>query len=210
MQNDGNLKKIGGVLLRFVSYSIALLVVAKIIEIDILDQSVKEGGFVERSQELLVFTSAIIAAAIGLKHPRIRTLSYVFSTTAVIALIREMDAFLENNLFDKAWQVLALVVILPTLWFVCKNFNKPMDQFYGIFNTFSFGLMFSGTIIVHVFARLFGRDSVWIAMMTEEKYVRTVKDVAEEGIELLGYAIALMGVIELALLFSTSKSEESN
>ena len=49
MQNDGNLKKIGGVLLRFVSYSIALLVVAKIIEIDILDQSVKEGGFVERS-----------------------------------------------------------------------------------------------------------------------------------------------------------------
>ena len=210
MQNDGNLKKIGGVLLRFVSYSIALLVVAKIIEIDMLDQSVKEGGFVERSQELLVFTSAIIAAAIGLKHPRIRTLSYVFSTTAVIALIREMDAFLENNLFDKAWQVLALVVILPTLWFVCKNFNKLMDQFYGIFNTFSFGLMFSGTIIVHVFARLFGRDSVWIAMMTEEKYVRTVKDVAEEGIELLGYAIALMGVIELALLFSTSKSEESN
>ena len=210
MQNDGNLKKIGGVLLRFVSYSIALLVVAKIIEIDMLDQSVKEGGFVERSQELLVFTSAIIAAAIGLKHPRIRTLSYVFSATAVIALIREMDAFLENNLFDKAWQVLALVVILPTLWFVCKNFNKLMDQFYGIFNTFSFGLMFSGTIIVHVFARLFGRDSVWIAMMTEEKYVRTVKDVAEEGIELLGYAIALMGVIELALLFSTSKSEESN
>ena len=128
----------------------------------------------------------------------------------MIALIREMDAFLENNLFDKAWQVLALVVILPTLWFVCKNFNKLMDQFYGIFNTFSFGLMFSGTIIVHVFARLFGRDSVWIAMMTEEKYVRTVKDVAEEGIELLGYAIALMGVIELALLFSTSKSEESN
>ena len=210
MQNDGNLKKIGGVLLRFVSYSIALLVVAKIIEIDMLDQSVKEGGFVERSQELLVFTSAIIAAAIGLKHPRIRTLSYVFSATAVIALIREMDAFLENNLFDKAWQVLALVVILPTLWFVCKNFNKLMAQFYGIFNTFSFGLMFSGTIIVHVFARLFGRDSVWIAMMTEEKYVRTVKDVAEEGIELLGYAIALMGVIELALLFSTSKSEESN
>ena len=44
MQNDGNLKKIVSVLLRFVSYGAVLFVVAKIIEIDMLDQSVKEGG----------------------------------------------------------------------------------------------------------------------------------------------------------------------
>ena len=36
--------------------------------------------------------------------------------------------------------------------------------------------------------------------MTEEKYMRSVKDVAEEGIELLGYAIILMGTVELFLL----------
>ena len=46
--------------------------------------------------------------------------------------------------------------------------------------------------------------------MTEEKYIRAVKDTAEEGVELLGYAIVLMGVIELALLFSSSKGEESD
>ena len=210
MQNDGNLKKIVSVLLRFVSYGAVLFVVAKIIEIDMLDQSVKEGGFVERSQELLLFALATLAAVIGFKHPQIRTFSYVFSATAVVALIREMDAFLENNLFDKAWQVLALVVILPTLWFVYKNLSKFIEQLYGVFNTFSFGLMFSGTIIIHVFARLFGRKSVWTSLMTEEKYIRAVKDTAEEGVELLGYAIVLMGVIELALLFSSSKIEESD
>lgn len=210
MQNDGNLKKIVSVLLRFVSYGAVLFVVAKIIEIDMLDQSVKEGGFVERSQELLLFALATLAAVIGFKHPQIRTFSYVFSATAVVALIREMDAFLENNLFDKAWQVLALVVILPTLWFVYKNLSKFIDQLYGVFSTFSFGLMFSGTIIIHVFARLFGRKSVWTSLMTEEKYIRAVKDTAEEGVELLGYAIVLMGVIELALLFSSSKGEESD
>ena len=210
MQNDGNLKKIVSVLLRFVSYGAVLFVVAKIIEIDMLDQSVKEGGFVERSQELLLFALATLAAVIGFKHPQIRTLSYVFSATSVVALIREMDAFLENNLFDKAWQLLALVVILPTLWFVYRNLSKFIDQLYGIFNTFSFGLMFSGTIIIHVFARLFGRKSVWTSLMTEEKYIRAVKDTAEEGVELLGYAIVLMGVIELALLFSSSKGEESD
>ena len=90
-----------------------------------------------------------------------------------------------------------------------KNRSKLIDQVYGISNTFSFGLMFAGTIIIHAFARLFGRESAWTTLMPEENYVRAVKDAAEEGVELLGYAIVFMGAIELALLFSASKSEES-
>ena len=209
MQNESDLKKIGSVLLRFVSYGIILLMVAKIIEIDMQDQSVTEGSLVENSQEILVFINAVLVAVIGFKRPQIRVFSYVFSAIAVVSLIREMDAFLENNLFDKAWQTLALIVIVPTLWFVFKNRSKLIDQVYGISNTFSFGLMFAGTIIIHAFARLFGRESAWTTLMTEENYVRAVKDAAEEGVELLGYAIVFMGAIELALLFSASKSEES-
>ena len=208
MLNDGDLKKIGSVLLRFVSYGAILLVIGKIIEIDMRDQAVLEGSLVENSQEFLVFINAVLIAVIGFKHPRIREFSYFFSAIAVVSLIREMDAFLENNLFDKAWQTLALVVILPTLWFAYMNRSKLIDQLYGIFNTFSFGLMFAGTIIIHVFGRLFGRESVWMVLMTEEHYIRAVKDTAEEGVELLGYAIVFMGAIELALLFSTSKNEQ--
>ena len=208
MQNNVDLKKIGSVLLRFVSYGLILLVVAKIIEIDMLDQSVKEGELIENSQEILVFITAVIAAVVGYKHPRIRVFSYVFSAIAVVSLIREMDKYLEINLFDKAWQTLALVVILPTLWFAYKNRSKFIDQLYGIFNTFSFGLMFTGAIIIHVFARLFGRQSIWKTLMTEENYIRAIKDAVEEGVELMGYAIIFMGAIELALLFSTSKSEQ--
>ena len=210
MLNDGDLKKIGSVLLRLVSYSIVLFVVAKVIEFDMLKQSVKEGSFVENSQELLVFITAAIAAVIGFKHPRIREFSYVFSAVAVVTLIREKDLFLENNLFDNAWQLFAIIVILPTVWFVYRNLSKLIDQLHGISNTFSFGLIFSGAIIIHVFSRLFGRESIWIALMTEEKYIRSVKDASEEAIELLGYAIIFMGVVELALLFSASKSEQSS
>ena len=47
-----------------------------------------------------------------------------------------------------------------------------------------------------------------MVLMTEEHYIRAVKDTAEEGVELLGYAIVFMGAIELALLFSTSKNEQ--
>lgn len=210
MQNDGSLKKIGSVLLRLVTYSVVLVVVSKIIEVDMLKRSIKEGSFVESSQELLLFLTAVIAAVTGFKRPRIRIFAYVFSAVAVVAQIREMDAFLENNLFDKAWQLFAIVVILPTLWFMYKNLSQLIDQLYSIFNTFSFGLMFSGAIIIHVFSRFFGRASAWKALMTEQKYLRDVKDTAEEGVELLGYAIVFMGIIELALLFSASKNDHPN
>ena len=208
MQNESDLKKIGSVLLRFVSYGIVLLMVATIIEIDMQDQSVTEGSLVENSQEFLAFFSAILVAVIGFKRPQITAFSYIFSAISVVSLIREMDAFLENNLYDKAWQTLALIVIVPTLWFVYKNRSKLIDQVYGISNTFSFGLMFAGTIIIHTFARLFGRESAWTTLMTEENYARAVKDAAEEGVELLGYAIVFMGATELALLFSTSSKSE--
>ena len=210
MQNDGDLKKIGSVLLRMACYGAVLFVVAKIIEVDMLKQSVREGSFTECSQEILVFLTAVVAAVVGFMKPRIRALAYVFSAIALVSLIREMDAFLESNLFDNAWQLFAIIVILPTVWFVYRNLSKLIDQLHGISNTFSFGLIFSGAIIIHVFSRLFGRESIWIALMTEEKYIRSVKDASEEAIELLGYAIIFMGVVELALLFSASKSEQSS
>lgn len=210
MQNDGDLKKIGSVLLRMACYSAVLFVAAKIIEVDMLKQSVREGSFTECSQEILVFLTAVVAAVVGFMKPRIRALAYVFSAIALVSLIREMDAFLESNLFDNAWQLFAIIVILPTLWFAYKNLSKLINQFYDISITFSFGLILVGAIILHVFSRLFGRASVWKALMTEEKYIRAVKDTAEEGTELLGYAIIFMGVIELALLFSTRKKEQAN
>ena len=77
MQNDGSLKKIGSVLLRLVTYSVVLVVVSKIIEVDMLKRSIKEGSFVESSQELLLFLTAVIAAVTGFKRPRIRIFAYV-------------------------------------------------------------------------------------------------------------------------------------
>ena len=125
----------------------------------------------------------------------------------MVSLIRELDGFLETHLFEYAWQLLAFCVVLPTLWFVFRNLSRFVSQISHLSNTFAFGLLFSGTLVVYVFARLFGRAVIWKALMTEEKYMRSVKDVAEEGIELLGYTIILMGTIELFLLCLPSPND---
>ena len=55
--------------------------------------------------------------------------------------------------------------------------------------------MMAGFITTFVFSRLFGRSIFWQAVM-EEQYFRSVKNAAEEGTELLGYGLMLIGAIE--------------
>ena len=54
-------------------------------------------------------------------------------------------------------------------------------------------------LVTYVFSRLYGRSDFWEAIL-QEHYVRTFKDAAEEVVELLGYALILIAVIELTLL----------
>ena len=200
MEDNADLKKACSILVRFLVYGGALLAIAKIIESDMTKQSIKENSLVEISQELIVLFTAIVAGVTGFRYAQIRTAAYVFAAIAVVSLIRELDGFLETHLFEYAWQLFAFCVVLPTLWFVFRNLSRFVSQISHLSNTFAFGLLFSGTLVVHVFSRLLGRAVIWEALMTEEKYIRSVKDVAEEGIELLGYTIILMGTIELFLL----------
>ncbi|WP_027962458.1 hypothetical protein [Halomonas halodenitrificans] len=51
----------------------------------------------------------------------------------------------------------------------------------------------------YVFSRLYGRGDFWEAVL-QENYVRDFKSGAEEVVELFGYALLLIAVIEFVLL----------
>ncbi|MDP1086466.1 transporter, partial [Klebsiella pneumoniae] len=66
-------------------------------------------------------------------------------------------------------------------------------------NSFSFGLFAAGFLTTYVFSRLYGRQDFWRAVL-QENYLRDFKSAAEELVELFGYALLLIAVIELVLL----------
>ena len=82
---------------------------------------------------------------------------------------------------------------------VIKNFSVFLQQLASYLATASFGLFLMGMLTTYVFSRLFGRTEFWEAVM-EEKYFRSVKNTAEECLELYGYMVLLIGVIELLIL----------
>ncbi|MBF7054052.1 hypothetical protein IOC61_12110 [Halomonas sp. KAO] len=163
------------------------------------DARFSERGFTELAQ------SALLAAAAGLllySHLVIRTLPYISLLMfgfLFASLIREQDALLDTYLFDGAWQLLVGLTVLPILFVVIRKRQRFLAEFAAYANSFSFGLFAAGFLTTYVFSRLYGRGDFWQAIL-QESYVRDFKSAAEEVVELFGYAVLLIAVIELVLL----------
>ena len=130
-------------------------------------------------------------------------LSMLLAGMALLASIRELDYYLDNYVFDGAWQTIALLVALVTGFYVIK-YSKGLKSSIQEFTTkASFGYMTSAFVILFVFSRMIGMQLLWRAVMGEN-YMRTVKSLVEESTELFGYTLLLIGAIEF---YRESRSE---
>jgi hypothetical protein len=186
--------------LRMLVYAIAMLVAVLCMTWEAKHAPRKtlfsEQSLLEALQEVILFLSALVCLAMAKVTEDDRALAFILAGASTIAFVREFDFFLDEYLFDGAWQMLALAVFIT----VCIAVYKRRHQVFPSINRFlrrpSFGVMTSGFLIVFVFSRMFGRDVLWRAVMNEH-YIRAVKNLAEEGNELLGYILILTAVVEL-------------
>ena len=58
-----------------------------------------------------------------------------------------------------------------------------------------FGIFICGLLTVLVFSRLFGSNFLWEPVMANA-YIRCAKNMAEEGLELLGYLFLAIAAVE--------------
>ena len=135
--------------------------------------------------------------ALGLRE--LRLVALLMFGLLFASLIREQDVHLDTHVFDGAWQLLVSLTLLPILAAVIRRRRRFVAELAAYANSFSFGLFAAGFLTTYVFSRLYGRTEKWQALL-QENYVRAFKDAAEEVVELFGYALLLIAVIELALL----------
>ncbi|WP_346796091.1 hypothetical protein R5M92_11570 [Halomonas sp. Bachu 37] len=158
-----------------------------------------EWGLTELTQTLFLAVSCVLLLYIrhGLRvWPNVTLLLSAFLAAS---LVREQDAFLDTYVADNTWKVLVALIVLPSLYWVGRNRQRFLAEFTYFSNSFSFGFFVSGLLVTYVFSRLYGRQEFWLTVL-EENYVRTFKNVAEEVMELLGYALILIAVVELVIL----------
>lgn len=193
------MKSLVNLIVKFVSYAALLFAVAQIIATDAKLQSFKENSNTEHAQDIILFISFGLALFIGYKFNKVKTLSYTLAALLLISFIREMDAFFDAVLFHGAWVYFAGAALVAYFFLIYKKIGSINSEIELIKEHISLGMVTIGLLIIHVFSRLYGRKKMWKALMGEDNFIRIVKDASEEGIELLGYTIIFIGIVELYL-----------
>ena len=226
MDNMKLIKLLWPLILRALIYSSIIVGVIFVIRHDFADAIVDEYSAIEIFQETLLGISVTVLLFNSINKSHYKLFFNVLAAVLGVHFIREFDFWLNNNLFDKAWQAFAGVVIIITLYFIIKNFKKLIIELERISKTYSFGIFFLGFIILHTFSRLFGSKKIWNVLLEPtyqgyissengkkiidfEEYVYPIKAGAQEGVELLAYAIIFIGVIEMIIFgIKSSRNKE--
>lgn len=165
--------------------------------VDLTDQPIafNESSIIEQFQLIyLCVCMVLFILSARIKSSRM-SLSVLLAGMALIALIRELDYFFDNYVFDGAWQTIAFLVALTTGFFVIKFRQGLKSSIQEFTSKASFGYMTSAFVVLFIFSRIIGKQVLWKAVMGEN-YLRVVKSFVEESTELFGYTLLLIAAIE--------------
>lgn len=190
-------------LIRFFIYAIAAILLAEFIRFDAgfdtVEAKFSESSYTEYLQSLLLLTSSVLLFVIYRKSPSYQYVALLLFGLTAASFIREQDIYFEILIGQTSWQYPVFIVLGFSLYGVIKNWPTFINQLTHYRRSFSCGIFTFGFITTYVFSRLFGRKVFWYAVM-ENHFVRGVKNAAEECLELYGYFVILISVIELMLL----------
>jgi len=100
-------------------------------------------------------------------------------------LIRELDAYFDL-IFHGFWLYPALVVTLFCIHYALRQDNLNAQMAQSLTDKYM-QMLITFVVLLFVFSRLYGMGNFWEAVMGSH-YVRDVKNISEETIELLFYA----------------------
>ncbi|MCI0511339.1 hypothetical protein C8E00_102132 [Chromohalobacter marismortui] len=158
-----------------------------------------ESSLTELMQSTLLLISALMMGYLHRRPSAIPHVSLLMGAFLFASYVRENDYWLDRYVFDGAWQVIVILVVLPALFVVIRQRHAFVAEFKSISNSLGLGMFTAGFLTTYVFSRLYGRSAFWEAMLGDH-YQRVIKDAAEEVTELAGYMLLFFACIELVLL----------
>ena len=161
-----------------------------------------ENTFTEIAQEIILFILFLSYLFLGFKWRKIQPISNIVSLFFLISFFREF------NFLVISWIYPALIVLAILGWLVIRDFKKIKIATITFFNVPASSWFFSGFLVTYIFSRLLGRSKFWRLMYHDENY-RLAKAATEEGIELLGDTLMLIGAIEFVVYYLAEKRVDS-
>ncbi|APG26549.1 hypothetical protein A7E78_00925 [Syntrophotalea acetylenivorans] len=167
-----------------------------------------ENTLIENCQNLLLLLM-ISLSAWSVRHQKsFRVFFAVLSILALVMLIREQNNWFRDEWFRGAWQLVVAMVLIPSgLWLF--RHRRPFWAQLQEIRLYSASIIASvGFVILMTFARILGKKEIWIGIMGEY-YMRSVKMIVEESLELLGYSLMFAGLLSLILAINRTQQVEA-
>lgn len=167
-----------------------------------------ESSLTEHLQDLFTFASALTFIVCAYLSKPLRQACILLSALMFMMFVRESDSLLDAKVFDGAWQLIVGGVIIATVFALRNQVKESYQSLKEFSKTSSFGFVVAGLVTALAFSRIFGRTSFWQSVMGDA-YVRTVKNIVEEGTELLGYSIIMIAATELLFFVLAAVKQRS-
>lgn len=188
--------------IRVVLYSLLMFGIAEGIFFDAAhpmeDGYFGEITFTEIGQEIILFILFCFYMVLGFKWIEIQPFSNLVSLFFLMSFIREF-----NFLVDK-WIFPVLIVFAFFVWLFIRDFKKIKAATIQFFSISASSWFLSGFLITYIFSRLFGNSKFWKLLYHDESY-RLAKAATQEGLELLGDTIMLIGAMEFLIYYFALK-----
>ncbi|MFO7861356.1 MAG: hypothetical protein R6U41_09050 [Desulfosalsimonas sp.] len=189
------------VLIRFFVYTLLLLLLGGFLNYvagfgDI--EQFKEGGILEWLQfAVLGVSAALMMAAAMRRKPGGKIFPVITAFAALLAMVRECDALLDQAIPVGGWQAPAAILVVSAIllaWYNRRIFGRELARFAA---TPVFALMWAGLIVV-IYGQLTGHGP-FLEPLLGDDYDRDYKRLLEECLEMLGYFFILVASLELFL-----------
>ena len=198
--------------LKFLFYVGFTVLLAQIISIEGFQRGIEseysEYSLTEHLQSAFSIISALLFLYSFKSNKDLKPVSLSLAALLLMMFVRESDMHLDTYAFDGAWQSIVACIILFTVTYLWENRQDIRKAALHYSQLSSNGLLICGLIVTLVFSRLMGRGVFWQSVLGDDYvYLRRVKNIVEEGTELLGYSLILFAALELAQ-YCRSQSKE--
>lgn len=192
-------KKILLIIAEFIFLSLLTTIVPLAIYYDIIymaNDRLLENSATEWLQVLFLFISAMLFLSMAIKDKAARGLYALASGLFISMIIREGNNYFNHLPIQEIWETLVVITLGTAIIIARRNKNTfiaPLIK-YSDYKPFIFIMI--GLVITLVFSRIFGTGSLWnpiLEFLTTDAKVATIKNIVQEGLELLGYSIIAYG-----------------
>jgi len=188
-----------GAVWRFLAYMLLLIGLGGILNgIALLGEisNFKEGGIVEWMQfGVLATATAVLLNVAARKLPEAMALPLLASFLTMIAMFREMDLLLRENVPVLSWHIPVFVLSLGFLGIVWRMRRQLLSEFRRLTVSAFFPLLWAGLAVV-IFGQMVGHGD-FLEPLLESCYHRDYKRLLEESFEMMGYFFIFVGCLEL-------------